>query len=62
MTHWALPILPVVKNILDIKLGEYIYVFYPPDYADKKIYMDIYDYYYIRLSHQNFKNYLENLK
>jgi hypothetical protein len=27
MTHWALPILPVVKDILDIKLGEYIYVF-----------------------------------
>jgi hypothetical protein len=62
MTHWALPILPIVKNILDIKLGEYFYVFHPPDYADKKIYMDIYDYYYIRLSHQNFKNYLDNLK
>ena len=62
MTHWALPILPIVKNILDINLGEYVFVFYPPDYADKKIYMDIYDYYYIRLSHQNFKNYLENLK
>lgn len=62
MTYWALPILPVVKNILDIKLGEYVYVFYPPHYADKKIYMDVYDYYYIRLSHENFKNYLENLK
>ena len=62
MTNWALPILPVVKDILDIKLGEYVYVFYPPEFADKKIYMNIYDYYYIRLSHENFKNYLENLK
>ncbi len=61
MTHWALPILPIVKNILDIKFGESVYVFYPPEYADKKIYMNIYDYYYIRLSHQNFKNYLDNL-
>jgi hypothetical protein len=62
MTHFALPILPIVKNILDIKLTEYFYIFHPPDYGDKKIYMDIYDYYYIRLSHQNFKNYLDNLK
>ena len=62
MTHWALPILPIIKKILDIKLDDYVYVFYPPDYADKKIYMDIYNYYYIRLSHQNFKNYLEDLK
>lgn len=62
MTLWTLPILPVVKYILDIKLGEYFYVFSPPDNGDKKIYMNIYDYYYIRLSHQNFKNYLDNLK
>jgi len=62
MTHFASPILPVVKNILDIKLGEYVYIFYPPDIGDKKLYMDIYDYYYIRLSQQNFKEYLDNLK
>lgn len=62
MTHWTLPILPIVKNILDIKLEEYVYIFNPPYYGDKKMYMDIYDYYYIRLSHQNFKNYLDNLK
>jgi hypothetical protein len=62
MTHWALPILPIVKNILDIKLGDFFHVFYPPDNGDEKIYMDIYDYYYIRLSHQNFKNYLDNVK
>jgi hypothetical protein len=62
MTHWALPILPIVKNILDINFGEYIYIFHAPDFAEKKLYMNIYDYYYIRLSHQNFKNYLDNLK
>lgn len=62
MTHWALPILPIVKNILDINFGDCVYVFHPPDYADKKHYMDVYDYYYIRLSPQNFKNYLDNLQ
>jgi len=62
MTHWALPILPIVKNILHINFGEYVYIFHAPDFADKKLYMNIYDYYYIRLSHQNFKNYLDNLK
>jgi len=60
MTHWALPILPIIKNILELKLDENIYVFYPPDYADKKLYINIYYYYFIRLSHQNFQNYLEN--
>ena len=60
MTHWALPILPIVKNILELKLEEYVYIFYSPDCGDKKLYMNIYDYYYIRLSHQNFQNYLYN--
>lgn len=61
MTHWALPLLPIVKKILEINLNEYIYVFFPPDYGDLKIFMDVYDYYYIRLSEQNFKKYLDNL-
>ena len=39
MTHWSFPILPIVKNILDIKLGEYVYVFHSHDYADKYIYI-----------------------
>ena len=61
MTHWALPILPIVKNILELKLEDYVYIFCPPENADKKFYMNIYDYYYIRLSHQNFQSYLDNL-
>lgn len=60
MTHWALPILPIVKNILELNLSQHIYIFHP-DYADKKLYMDVYDYYYIRLSQENFQIYLENL-
>lgn len=55
MTHWALPILPIVKNILELKLEVSIYIF--P--FDKKLYMDVYDYYYIRLSPENFTHYLE---
>jgi hypothetical protein len=61
MTHWALPILPIVKNILGLKMNDNIFIFHPPDNGDMKLYMDIYDYYYIRLSHDNFKNYLANL-
>jgi hypothetical protein len=54
MTHWALPILPIVKNILEIKLNDSIYIF--P--SDKRRYMNVYDYYYIRLSPDNFQHYL----
>ena len=58
MTHYALPILPKIKQILELKFGDYIYVFYPPEYGMKLLYLNIYDYYYIRLSHNNFKSYL----
>jgi len=58
MTHWALPILPQIKSLLHINTPDTICVFYP-GYADKRIFMDIYDYYYIRLSHTNFQSYLD---
>ena len=61
MTHWALPILPIIKDYLELNLKEDIAIFYPPDYGDKKLYMNIYDYYYIRLSKNNFENYLYNI-
>ena len=60
MTHWALPILPGVKKHLKIETPDVISVFFPPDYADKKLYMDVYDYYYIRLSRTNFERYLKH--
>ena len=62
LTHWALPILPIVKTHLELKLNNNIYVFFHPETAIK-IYINVYDYYYIRLSHKNFQNYLNlNIK
>lgn len=58
LTHWSLPILPKIKKILDIKTSDIVHVFY----GDNKKCMSIYDYYYIRLSHTNFKNYLNELQ
>ena len=62
ITHWALPILPIVKEHLELKIKDYVYIFYPPTHGDLRLYMNIYDYYYIRLSHSNFQNYLDHLK
>ena len=61
MTEWAMPILPVIKELLEIKTPECIYIFSPPTNGDKKLYMNVYDYYYIRLSHTNFQTYLNEL-
>jgi hypothetical protein len=54
-THWTLPILPQIKKILKMNTSNHINVFY----GDLKKTMSIYDYYYIRLSHKNFQDYLE---
>jgi len=63
MTHWAMPILPIVKTHLDLKINDSIYVFFLGETGDKKLYINVYDYYYIRLSHENFQNYLNlNIK
>ena len=56
LTHWSLPILPSIKTILDLEIPNIVPVFFP-----EKIYMDVYDYYYIRLSHDNFENYLKDI-
>jgi hypothetical protein len=53
-TRWTLPILPQIKKILDIKTPDTINVFY----GELKKTMTVYDYYYIRLSPQNFQEYL----
>jgi hypothetical protein len=60
MTHWALPVLPIVKKHLELNLPDKICVFYP-NHNPQKLYMTVYDYYYIRLSTQNFDEYLNNL-
>jgi len=62
MTHWALPILPIIKKHLGLNLDNNVDIFYPLECnGDKKLHMNIYDYYYIRLSPQNFQIYLDNL-
>ena len=54
MTQWASPILPQVKTILNLEnYPDKIKIFYP-----NPIEMNIYDYYYIRISKNNFKEYL----
>ena len=58
---YSLPILPIIKKYLELELPDYIYVFGLND-SKKRLYMDIYDYYYIRLLPDNFKNYLDILK
>jgi hypothetical protein len=55
-THWTLPILPQIKRILKMTTSDNINVFY----GKLKKNMSVYDYYYIRLSQNNFREYLEN--
>lgn len=54
LTDWSLPILPRIKEILNINTSNIIPVFG----GSKRIHMSIYDYYYIRLSKTNFQNFL----
>lgn len=55
-THWTLPILPQIKRILNMTTSDKINVFY----GKLKKNMSVYDYYYIRSSQNNFREYLEN--
>lgn len=55
MTHWTIPILPQITSILKLNYDDNYKIFYP-----NPINMNIYEYYYIRLSKDNFKNYLIN--
>lgn len=61
MTHWALPILPIIKKHLDLVLDDNIYIFKTPD-TGNILFMNVYDYYYIRVSQANFQGYLDDLK
>lgn len=57
MTHWTLPILPLVKKILKLNYNDILPCFHPQCHP-KILYMNAYDNYYIRLSSDNFKKYL----
>lgn len=60
MTHWTIPILPSIKKILNLNYENTMPCFHS-ELHPKRLYINAYDYYYIRLSPSNFKNYLENL-
>lgn len=62
LTHWSMPILPKIKSYLEIKTPDRVRVFFPKlGHGDRLLMLDIYDYYYIRVSPDNFKQYLENI-
>ena len=56
LTNWATPILPTIKKHLGLNIPDRIKVFR----FKEQILLNIYEYYYIRLSKDNFKNYLLN--
>ena len=58
MTHWTIPILPLIKTILKLNYEDIIPCFHHECHP-KRLYMNTYDNYYIRLSPNNFKNYLD---
>jgi hypothetical protein len=58
MTHWTIPILPSVKKMLKLNYEDIIPCFHPQCHP-KRLYMNAYDNYYIRLSPNNFKKYLD---
>lgn len=58
MTYWTIPILQSIKTILKLNYEDIIPCFHPQCHP-KRLYMNTYDYYYIRLSPNNFKNYLD---
>ena len=58
MTHWTIPILPLIETILKLNYEDIIPCFHP-QYHPKKLYINTYDNYYIRLSPYYFKNYLD---
>ena len=58
MTHWTIPILPLIKKILNLNYDVLIPCFHPQIHP-KGLYMNTYDNYYVRLLPTNFKEYLD---
>lgn len=56
LTNSSIPILPCIKKILNLNYNDKFYLYS----GYKRMYLDIYNYYYIRLSINNFKKYLVN--
>jgi hypothetical protein len=60
LTTWSQPILPVVKKLLNMNTEDKVRLF-DGCYGSKIIHVDIYDYYYIRLSPANLEEYLSKI-
>ena len=60
LTHFALPILPIIKKYLNIDIPDKFTLFYNIFNRDEPFIITIYDYYYIRLSKNNFDKYLSD--
>jgi hypothetical protein len=58
MTHWTIPILPIVKKILELEFDDNT-VFSNQIHPMTHV-MDVYDYYYIRLDSNNFNKFLSS--
>lgn len=57
LTHWTIPILPIVKKILELEIDDKNTVFSNQIHPMTHV-MDVYDYYYIRLDPNNFNKFL----
>ena len=56
MTVWTIPILQLIETMLKLNYEDIIHCFQPEEYR-KRLYINIYDNYYIRLLPNNFKKY-----
>jgi hypothetical protein len=55
---WSQPILPKIQQILEMDIPQEFHLF-DGAYGEKIVLIDVYDYYYLRLSHSNFDDFLQ---
>lgn len=58
MITWSQPILPKIQHLLGMNIPSPFQLF-DGCFGEKTVWLDVYDYYYIRLSHDNFDTFLE---
>ena len=59
MITWSQPILPKIEHMLGMNISKKFDLF-DGAYGEKIVYIDVYDYYYLRLSHSNFDHFIES--
>lgn len=57
ITTWAQPVLPAIKSLLNMTTPDKFYWF-DECYGTKILLLDVYDYYYMRLSHDHLEEYV----